>query len=94
MLLAQRHVALDAADDLITRGVHLPARPRLVEAVERDEAALGSVVAMAPLVILIPAHVAGEFGLRDGAAAKSEVDMVIEQRLGVHRQAPALIRPS
>ena len=81
-------MALDAADDLVAGRVHLPARPRRVEAEKRDQPAFRTVAAMAFAVGFVPAHVAGELGLRDRTPAEPEMDMMVEQRFAVHARLP------
>src|SRR5438105_7645052 len=82
-LLMQCHVALDAADHLMAVRMHLPARPRLVEAVHRDDAALIEIVRVALAIALVPFE-ARKFGLGDGSCAHPEMNRIIEQRLALH----------
>ena len=66
--LMERHSALDAADDFLARRMNLPARPRFVETIERDDPAFVEIVGMALAIGFIPFK-AGEFGLGHGAGA-------------------------
>src|SRR5947209_7537019 len=90
-LLAKNHVTLDAAHDLIARGMHFPARPALFEAEQADEASFIHVAGMPLLIFLVPFK-AGELRLRDGLRAKAEVDREVVKRLALHRIKPRSAR--
>jgi hypothetical protein len=79
-LLVESHRPFDAADDLMSRRVNLPALPALVETVERNESALRPVIRVALLIGIIPFH-PGEFGLGDGRGAGAKVDRMADQRI-------------
>src|SRR6185295_11024803 len=87
-LLMQRQMPLDDADHFIARRMHLPARPRLLEAIEAGQPALVEVVAVPLHIAIVPVH-PGELRLRDGARAAAEVDRKVEERLGGHRSIGA-----
>src|SRR5436305_274639 len=65
-LLVQGHMSLDAAHDLIARGVRFPARPALLEPEKADQASFLHVAGVPLLIILVPFE-ARELRLRDGA---------------------------
>src|SRR5881392_4068688 len=78
--LVQRQMTLDAGDDFVARGMHLPTRPRFLESVERDDPPLVEIVGVALFIFLIPFE-AGERGLGNGFRPASKMDGKVEKRL-------------
>src|SRR5678815_1216446 len=74
---------LKAADDLLARRMHLPARPALLEAEQADDAALFEVIRVALFVAVVPFH-ACELRLGDRLGAQAEVDWKVVERLALH----------
>src|SRR6185503_9780857 len=86
-LLLKRHVPLKAADDLLSRRMHFPAAPALLEPEQADDSAFLEVVGVALAIGFVPVDT-GELRLGDGAGAATEVDRKVVERLASAHSGP------
>src|SRR5690606_26784873 len=89
LLLMQRDGARNADHDLAALRVHLPRRPRLREAMHRNEPTFGAVGGVPAYVVHVPLDAARELGLDDRGDAEPQVDRVDGQVVWHRFASPA-----